>query len=287
MPFRRATTRLPCPSMASGLARIVDPAYSSNRFVLVVTPLAGAVAGAIALVSGSRLGAAIATGVRAGGLAFLAWAIGRELDHDHALTACVAAVLAPWFLLLGTPDLIGSGLLLLAGRIVAGTTGRELISIDLAALVLGAAYAATRPAGPIWVATAVIALVLVSWYQRPTRAVTAVTAAAVAIVGTGAAWWAGRGPVVDSPSTAEWIVLASAAFAGLMSIVFVSEIVTPSDAGALIHHVRVRWARIVTVAASVGAWAWIGGAGVAAAGAAWTALALTPVVALGAWLSER
>jgi hypothetical protein len=270
--------------MASGLARIVDPAYRSNRFVLIVMPLAGAIAGGIALASGSGVGSAAGTGVRAGGLAFLAWAIGRELDHDHPLTACIAAVLAPWFLLVGTPDLIGSGLLLIAGRITAGTTGRELISIDLAALVLGGAYAATRPAGPVFVAAAVAALLLVAWYQRSTRVITVGTAAVVAIVGTGAAWWAGRGPVGDPPTAPEWILLALAVAAGLLAVVFVAEIVTPADAGAIVHHVRVRWARAITVAASLGAWAWIGGAGVAAAGAAWTAVYAIPIAAVGARL---
>ncbi len=267
--------------MASALTRLIDPAHPSNRFVLAVTPLAGAIAGAVTLIAGEGVGAAARSGVSGGGVAFLAWAIGREIDHDRPLTACLAAVVAPWLLLLGRPDLLGSALLLLAVRLVAGTTGRRLIAIDAVALVAGAGLVATRPGGPAFAAAGVVALLLVTRYERSTRAITASAAVAMAAVAGSVAWWAGRGIRADAPTTPEWIVLAVAMVASLAAVASVEEVVTPADEpGAVVHRPRVRWARAVAGVAGLGAWIWIGGAGVAAAAASWTALGMAPLVAV-------
>ncbi|HEX5631528.1 MAG TPA: hypothetical protein VFY15_07700, partial [Acidimicrobiia bacterium] len=142
----------------SGITRGFDLGNAGNRFVLAWTPMAGALAGLVTLVAGDGWSAAVGNGFSAGGAAFLAWAVTRELDPDHPTTAIAAAVIAPLGVLRAGPDLLAAGVILIVARIVAGTTGRGLRWPDLAILGAVAIPVAWRSTGMGVLITATSAL---------------------------------------------------------------------------------------------------------------------------------
>ncbi len=115
----------------SGIGRPVDPAYPTNRAVLVLVSL-GFVAGALRgfRADGAWLVAGF-LGINAALTLFLAWALTRELAPDDDPAAFVAAGLAgvAWSLL-GTQSLLIPATLLVAVRLVSRTTGKAAEPTD-------------------------------------------------------------------------------------------------------------------------------------------------------------
>jgi len=124
----------------TALGRPIDPRFPTNR-AIVVPALVVAIAGTLfRLLSGAALLESALWGMGAGFVVFLTWALGRELDPDHDLSAFVGAglVLIP-LLLFDTPSLLLTFWLLLLLRIVNRTGGLPARPLDsLAVLGLGA-----------------------------------------------------------------------------------------------------------------------------------------------------
>ncbi len=125
----------------TALGRVpIDPSYPTNRAIAVLV-LVVAIAGAILrLLSGAALLESALWGMEAGFVLFLTWALGRELDPDHDLSAFVGTGLGLIALLLfDTPSLLVVFWLLLLLRIVNRTVGLPAKPLDsLAVLGLGA-----------------------------------------------------------------------------------------------------------------------------------------------------
>jgi hypothetical protein len=135
------------------VGRIVDPRQPSNRLAVLI-PL-GAALVVFGLDSGD-LGRAFATGLAT----FAAWAIARELDPDHPLSATVAALLVPIAVLtLGAPAPAPLFVALLTIRILVRSTGLPPKTTDLAVLTVGAIAVAHTPAG--WAAGILLAFAMV------------------------------------------------------------------------------------------------------------------------------
>lgn len=123
----------------TAIARPIDPDYSTNRAIAVVAMVV-TVGGAIfqLLTSGELIQSAL-WGIAAGFAVFLAWALGRELDPDHDLSAFVAA---GWALIgvlfLDLPSIIVLFWILLLVRIVNRTVGLPARILD-SLLILGLA----------------------------------------------------------------------------------------------------------------------------------------------------
>ena len=118
----------------------IDPSYPTNLAIAALT-LVVAIAGAVfRLVSGTALLESALWGIEAGLVFFLTWALGRELDPDHDLSAFVGAGLVPIALLLVDPPALVVVLwLLLVLRIVNRTVGLPAKPLDsLGVLGLGA-----------------------------------------------------------------------------------------------------------------------------------------------------
>jgi hypothetical protein len=167
-------------ALRSGITRGFDLSYPSNRFVLVVTPAAGIVAGVITLAVGENWAAGFRNGLAAGGATFLAWALGRELHPDRAGVAALAALVAPLGILGVGPDLLAAALLLLGARVVAGTTGRVLRWFDVTLFSIVAGPVAFRASGPGALTMTAVALGVVLAHQQRRRLETAVTVIALA-----------------------------------------------------------------------------------------------------------
>jgi hypothetical protein len=120
--------------------RPIDPTYPTNLAIVLLSVVV-TVAGTIwQLVSGGALLESVLWGIGVSIALFLTWALGRELDPDHDLSAFVGVGLALISLLvLGTPSLLLFVWLLLALRIVNRSTGLPARPLDtLAVLGLGA-----------------------------------------------------------------------------------------------------------------------------------------------------
>lgn len=116
---------------------------------------------------------------------FLVWALLREIDPDHQLSAVVGAVLAGAWVLLGMPlpTVWAVGGLIVAARIATSTTGRRLLPIDLAvASVFGIAIGFTVEG---WAAGFGIALALyLDDRFRGENRLPAIAASAITAIGT-------------------------------------------------------------------------------------------------------
>lgn len=132
----------------SSLARPVDIRHASNRFALLAAGV-GLVVGVVATLLLTDLGilASLWRGISYGVGAFLAWAVGRELQPDvpaAARYAVFAYAVAAWT---GPPSLAAVVAALVAARIVVRTSGRPPTRWDLAAVVVVAGIAAAAPVG--------------------------------------------------------------------------------------------------------------------------------------------
>jgi hypothetical protein len=127
----------------SSIARPLEPQYPTNLAVLILLPLIGlGLAGAAYFLHDAGAAGALSAGL--GGLmaAFLAWALGREVDPDRNAAAFIAMALTVAAVALGwSPAIWVLTLCLMATRIVVRTVGQAARLTDLALVTALAAMA--------------------------------------------------------------------------------------------------------------------------------------------------
>ncbi len=267
--------------LRSGIGRGFDSSLPSNVFVLAVTPAAGLIAGVITLIVGDGWGDVFGNGFSAGGAAFLAWTIGREIDPDHPVSACVAAVAAPPAVLAGNPALGQLFVVLLMVRVVVRSTGLYPMPGDLVVIVGVIVYSATTEGGLPVALVGAAALALDSRLPggAPPRQVGAALAAVAGAVATAAIM---DGIRIDPlrPSSALWVLLGVAVVGGLL-------VMRPSDVTASADYrdsrlspIRLSAARFAALAAGVGGFAWLGGPSLAGLAPMWVAMAVVLMIDL-------
>lgn len=254
----------------TALGRPIDPRVASNRYAVIAAALAAVAAGAVAAIGG---GDPLGWAVRGGLAAFLAWAVGRELDPDRPRAAALAAPLGLAALAAGKPSLFAVAAVLLAVRIGVRTTGLWPSRVDLVAMAALAALAGWQLHG-VWAGIGLAGmLALDTRLPRPAPprslaggAAAAVAALAAAAVGDGfAGGWA-------LPDVAESLVLGGGALAVLALRSHPPES-TGDYTGVTLDAVRLRAGRLVAVAVLAATALAGGGAGVAALAPVWAAFA--------------
>jgi hypothetical protein len=151
----------------SALARPVEPQYPTNLAVIILLPIIAIGLFAWLAMNGSGMGEAGKAGLFGAGAAFLAWALGREMDPDHNATAFIAMALTVLLAGLGYGfDLLTLGAVLFAVRLVNRTVGPSARIGDVITLVLlnlGAVFAE----GAWWMPfISVIALAIDEVFER-------------------------------------------------------------------------------------------------------------------------
>jgi len=123
----------------SAILRVLDPRLPTNLAIIVLSAVVGAAALLYWLVAGMSLFDSLVWSVGAGFTVGLTWAISRELDPDHDLSAFVAAALAiAGLIVFGLPSLIIHLWLLVLARVVIRPVGFSARLLDsLALLALG------------------------------------------------------------------------------------------------------------------------------------------------------
>lgn len=232
---------------ASALVRSVDPAYPTNRGIVILT--LGVFAGAVAL--NLALGAGgLASGIAAVPAAvsvFLAWALARELDPEMEYAAFVAAGVMAGALLLLPPADVGIALLaLLLLRTVNRTTGLAAGYPDSVVVLAVAAW-------PLWQGhlvaggAAAAAFLLDGILPRPNRK--QIGFALAAVLETGFFAVAGRGFAVDiiGPRLNGAVILASLLF---LAVIGGSQAVrvTGDVTGRILNPIRVQSAQVLALA---------------------------------------
>ncbi|MGD2178796.1 MAG: hypothetical protein PVG71_13355 [Anaerolineae bacterium] len=126
-------------SKLTTLGRPIDPSYPTNLAIAIITFLVTLGGALFQQFSGTGWLVSALWGAQAGLTVFLAWALCRELDPDHAVSAFVAAGLASVGLFLwDLPHLWALFWLLLVMRVVNRTAGLPAGLLDaLAVLILG------------------------------------------------------------------------------------------------------------------------------------------------------
>jgi hypothetical protein len=203
---------------------------------------------------------------------FLAWALARELDPDHDLSAFVGALLVlPAVLLLGAPRFASVLLALLALRIVNRSVGPPARTLDTIAM-LGLAGWVAWSGDWIGCFMLFLALLLDGTLEVPHRPHLAAAGAALALTGV-AATRSGFPPAV---SGASWVTL-SALVLVLPFLRVMRESGAPrtlTDVGATpLRGRRVRSAQALGLLSVVLAVALQGEAGLTAVSPAWAAVA--------------
>ena len=156
--YERPVTPVPVASSAmkglTHLSRGIDLRLTSNKVAVGLTIL-GAIVGAAAARPEAGVQGAFAVGVGA----FLAWAMGREIDPDRPLTATVAGVITiAASVVIAAPGLSALFATLAAVRIIARTTGLPPTILDIIGVSGIAAWAAFHPG---WVAAVAVAIALI------------------------------------------------------------------------------------------------------------------------------
>jgi len=115
----------------STIGRPIDFKYKTNRAISFTTIAVVLVASIVRVATGSALLDGMVWGGKAGLAVFLTWALCRELDPEHDLSAFVGAFLllgsVPW---VGLPSLLLLFWMLQASRIVNRTTGAPATILD-------------------------------------------------------------------------------------------------------------------------------------------------------------
>lgn len=266
----------------SHLWRALDLAVPSNRLAVLALAVVTVVAGLlVAELSEAGIGAALLTGLRYGVGAFLAWALGRELDPDRIATARAALLVFLVLAWLGPPDLGALVALLLATRIVLRSTGRAPTTLDLGVVVLVAGVAATSAAG--FVAALGLAWALHVDRRLPDPApdrpaeVAAAAAGAVAVAVTIVA-----GSFLDTWELPRWygfvVIVAVAAAAATLRT---TEVRSRADRGGEpLHLQRLVHARRLALVVAAAALCWAGASALSALGPALAAVIAAGLIAV-------
>lgn len=237
------------------LGRPLDPAYPTNRAVLVLMPLAGLVAGGLALASGSGAGAALVQGGAGALAALVSWALAREVAPDDEYFGAFLAMAAGFGAYLAfDAALLPAVVALMVARLVARTTGAPATVLDATVVALIGLFAAWRFESPLlaWVVALALVLDAVLRPGLPRQWVFAGLAA-----GGGAVMWltgAAGDLTPEQPDLVPRVAVSIAGVATLAMAVATKRVRSVGDAGGeSLSVVRVRAAQVLALLAAVAA----------------------------------
>lgn len=154
----------------TSIGRPLDPAWPSNKAVLILLPLAAVLGAALAWAGGETASAVLAAAVRFALAIFVAWALARELDPDDHSAAFISLGLGLLVALAtGSPGLLTAFAALGLVRVVNRSTGlaaRKSDSVLLLVLSIATIY---WTASPLFGAVAALAFAFDGSLRDPLR----------------------------------------------------------------------------------------------------------------------
>ena len=186
----------------TSVARPVDPAYPTNRALLIVLPIGAAVFAALALLGIVDAGAmsAMLSGLLVG---FAAWAFTRELTPDDDAAAFVALALA-WIMsaLTGATSVLLTFAALFLARIVNRTTGLAARPWDILMVAGFVLWASWNLGQPLLALIAALAFAFDAWLARTS----ALPVAAAVVCGGFSIWLLAGGGYELQLWDAAWLI---------------------------------------------------------------------------------
>lgn len=122
----------------SGLGRPLDPAYATNKAVLLFAPVVFLLGALYAYFGDAEIGDALRAGLNASLLLFFSWAVTRELTPDDNAAAFVAVgiALVVWPRV-GLQSIVTLAAILMAVRLVSRSTGKPATKVDSLLVTVG------------------------------------------------------------------------------------------------------------------------------------------------------
>jgi hypothetical protein len=154
----------------TSIGRPLDPAWPSNKAVLVLLPLAAVLGAALEWADGGTLGAVLLRALNLVLALFLSWALARELDPDDQTVAYIslaAGVLVG--MLLDSPGLLAAIAALGLIRVVNRSTGLPARKSDSMVLVLLTIAVIYWTGSPLFGGVAALAFILDGSLKEPLR----------------------------------------------------------------------------------------------------------------------
>ncbi len=164
-----AQSNLPGMYRFTSIARPIDPAYLTNRALLIILPVAGLLSAGLAAVH--EMGIGPLSAALSGALtALVAWALTRELAPDDNSAAFVALAFA-WFMnvAFGARLVLLLFVALLLARMVNRTTGLPLRPLDTLGVVGFCTWAAISTQQPLIFLVMALAFALDAALEKPLR----------------------------------------------------------------------------------------------------------------------
>lgn len=221
----------------STIGRPLDPAWATNRAVLILMPVGGVLAGVWTALGPGR-GGVVTTGL--GALAGAAvvlggWALGRELDPDRQGAAFVSLALAfGVFLLVPEGSLVLLFTALVLSRVVNRTVGPPATLLDAAAVLGLTLWAVVATGNPLVALPAAAAFAVDAALPGGPRRHWAAAAMALVLGG----WAAARGIpglvdpglALDGPSPGGWLLAALVGLSFLAAVLHTRRVESSADA---------------------------------------------------------
>lgn len=122
----------------SGLARPLDPAYPTNKAVLLFAPVVFLLGALYAYFGGAELGDTLRAGLNASLVLFFTWAVTRELTPDDNAAAFIAVgiALVAWPRV-GLQSILTLAVVLVVARMVGRSTGKAATRVDSLLVTVG------------------------------------------------------------------------------------------------------------------------------------------------------
>lgn len=260
------------------LGRPIDIRHPSNLFAVAASAVVGILAFLLADGEGlDRAWEAVLFAVAA----FLAWALGREIDPDRHATATASLVAGG--LLAVALDVAAPGAILLvmsAARITARTTGLAPKVSDLVVVSVAGVVLASDVAG--WAGAMILAFAVVrdATLPEPAPPHQAWFGAGIAVLASVWAWTQDAFGSWQTPDLTSWGLIG----AGLLGAAIASQPEPVSSTcdlrGEELHHARIRWARFQTLIAAALAVVVGGADGARGLAVVWVTLTVAGIIRL-------
>jgi hypothetical protein len=272
----------------TALGRPIDPNYPTNRAIVALTVVVMVAAIVVRLLMGTAWLASARWGIGAGLAVFLAWALARELDPDHDLSAFVGAgLMLVGIFLFDLPALLMLFWLLVALRSVNRTSGLPVKMLDSLLLLGLGGWLAWQGQ---WVAGVMTAIAFLLDGRLSPRLGRQVLFAGLALVVTViVSVFNGQVRMASGPSLP--VVVAVVVMAGLYATVIVAsrEVKSVGDVtGERLSSRRVQAAQIIALATALAMAWWAGKSGAVALLPLWAAMLGAALYRLGSslWASH-
>lgn len=261
-------------SKYSHIGRDLSWHLPTHRRILLFAVATTIIVGGQQLLIGTDFVQAVIHAVGAGGFSFGTWALGREIDPDHDLSAFIGAILTTLLLLfMPLPWVFPVGVLVVLLRVVNWTFGKPALPTDYLTVLISAAIAIGLD--NLWPLGIVVTIgfALNGILPRPQRPLAFVFAAAMLGLSLLISLLTPRTTPTSSPELLHFVLAGGAiAVFGLVMLRQKAFSAVGDTTGEALIPARIQAGRALTLLSALALFIFYGGVGFIALLPAWTAM---------------